>query len=305
MTRFSVLASGSSGNASLLEFNGFGLLIDAGLGPRQLAARLAGVGATWKNVSAVVLTHTHGDHWRERTLAHLAQHRIPLYCHAEHCQTLDAFSPSFAVLKKGGLAYRYDAGSELALTPHLRCRPLEVCHDCVPTFGFRFDGTGGLFGTSWSLGYLADLGCWSPALAAAVASVDVLALEFNHDEEMERRSHRPTALIERVLGDDGHLSNVQAANFLRAILHESGSDNPHHLVQLHLSRQCNRPVLAQAAARQVVNGGLSRPMQLHTANQYVPGPSLTIGPGPAPKRKPRVGWRPKHESAQPSLPGMD
>ena len=35
--RFTVLASGSGGNASLVETDGFGVLIDAGLGPRQLA----------------------------------------------------------------------------------------------------------------------------------------------------------------------------------------------------------------------------------------------------------------------------
>ena len=37
--RFTVLASGSLGNATLLEVNGFGLLIDCGLHPRTLAGR--------------------------------------------------------------------------------------------------------------------------------------------------------------------------------------------------------------------------------------------------------------------------
>ena len=41
--RFTVLASGSAGNASLLQIDGFGLLVDAGLGPRTLAGRLAAV----------------------------------------------------------------------------------------------------------------------------------------------------------------------------------------------------------------------------------------------------------------------
>ena len=39
--QFTVLASGSAGNASLLEMDGFGVLIDAGLGPRQLSQPLA------------------------------------------------------------------------------------------------------------------------------------------------------------------------------------------------------------------------------------------------------------------------
>ena len=61
--RFTVLASGSSGNSSLLEVDGFGLLLDIGLGPRQLASRLITSGRSWQNVQAVLLTHTHGDHW--------------------------------------------------------------------------------------------------------------------------------------------------------------------------------------------------------------------------------------------------
>ncbi len=59
------------GNATLIESGDFGVLIDAGLGPRQLASRLAAVGRSWAAVNAVILTHTHADHWKDRTLAHL------------------------------------------------------------------------------------------------------------------------------------------------------------------------------------------------------------------------------------------
>src|SRR5213076_1766211 len=71
-------------------------------------------------------------------------------------------------------------------------------------------------------------------LARLVANVDVLALEFNHDEEMERRSRRPAELVERVLGDEGHLSNAQAAELLQAILQRSEPTVTRHVIQLHL-----------------------------------------------------------------------
>src|SRR5262245_15662592 len=77
--QFTVLASGSGGNASLIDADGFGVLLDVGLGPRQLAARLAAAGADWKHVHAVLLTHTHSDHWNETTLNHLLKLKIPLY----------------------------------------------------------------------------------------------------------------------------------------------------------------------------------------------------------------------------------
>ena len=70
--RFTVLASGSSGNASLIEADGFGLLLDAGLGPRILGGRLRQIGLSWSHVHAALLTHTHSDHWSDRTFAQFA-----------------------------------------------------------------------------------------------------------------------------------------------------------------------------------------------------------------------------------------
>src|SRR5262249_31589045 len=97
--RFTNLASGSGGNASLVETDGFGVLLDIGLGPRHLAARFASVGLSWSSVHAALLTHTHTDHWNDRTLAHMQRRRVPLYCHADHHNILDLYSPSFAGLR--------------------------------------------------------------------------------------------------------------------------------------------------------------------------------------------------------------
>src|SRR5205823_3813545 len=94
-----------------------------------------------------------------------------------------------------------------------------------------------------------DLGCGSDELVEAFAGVDVLAVEYNHDEKMERNSSRPAFLVQRVLSDTGHLSNRQAADLTRVIAARSGPGFPHQLVQLHLSRDCNHPVLAESAGR--------------------------------------------------------
>src|SRR5438128_4624387 len=107
---FTVLASGSSGNASLLRANGFGVLIDAGLGPRLLNYRLAAVGARWDHIHAVFLTHVHADHWRDRTLAHLCRLGIALYCHAEHVEVLAALSEAFCQLRDMRLLRLYEVG---------------------------------------------------------------------------------------------------------------------------------------------------------------------------------------------------
>src|SRR3954447_14217616 len=215
--RFTVLASGSTGNACLLQSGEFGLLIDCGLGPRALAGRLAACGLSWRNVHAAVLTHTHSDHWREAALIRLARLGVRLFCHPEHAAHLERVCPAFPALSAGGLVMSYGA-DEFAPVPGLSCRPLPVSHDCGATFGFRFAGASGLFGHSWAVGYAADLGCWDESLARSLADVDLLAVEFNHDVEMQRRSGRPYPLVRRVLGDEGHLSNEQGAGLVRAAI---------------------------------------------------------------------------------------
>src|SRR5262245_31259392 len=117
--RFSVLASGSSGNASLIEVDGFGVLLDAGLGPRLLGARLTAIDRHWSHIHAVVLTHTHADHWNERTLLHLHRRGIPFYCHADHHGSLRYASPAFGELRSAQLVRDYEPGQPLALSPTL------------------------------------------------------------------------------------------------------------------------------------------------------------------------------------------
>src|SRR5262245_52467753 len=101
--QFAMLASGSSGNACLLRAGGLGILIDVGLGPRLLAQRLSAVSASWREIEAVFLTHTHGDHWKDKSLDQMLQREIPFYCHFYHQEYLASACTSFAKMKSKGL----------------------------------------------------------------------------------------------------------------------------------------------------------------------------------------------------------
>lgn len=311
--RFTVLASGSGGNAALLEANGFGLLIDCGLHPRLLTARLAEVGATWASVHAVILTHTHGDHWKDLTLADLRSRKIPLYAHPAQFDHLAAAAAAYDPLHRAGLTHSYQADHPLTLAPGLVVRPVRVSHDSDPTFAFRIDGHDpAAAGPAWSVGYASDLGCGSDELVAAFAGVDVLALEYNHDVRLERRSPRPKFLVDRVLGDSGHLSNEQAARLTAEIAGRSGDGFPGHLVQLHLSRDCNRPELASATGRAAL-APLNPKSEVITARQDVAARSIALvrRPDSARRLAPRAApgtttpFPAARPTFQPKLPGFD
>jgi phosphoribosyl 1,2-cyclic phosphodiesterase len=289
--RFTVLASGSGGNATLLECDGFGLLIDAGLGPRELSTRLAAAGSSWGSVQALLLTHTHTDHWHESTLAQMFRRRVPVYCHGSHRSFLAVRSHNFPLMEGSGLVHHYEPGQTFTLGPGLCCRPLRVRHDGGETFGFRVEGVPDLFGHTCAVGYVADLGTWDEELVMSLADLDLLALEFNHDVRMERASGRSARLIVRVLGDEGHLSNEQAAALLRAIVGQSSPGRLKHVVQLHLSRDCNDPSLAAAAARAALTE-LECDSRVHTASQNRVCPTVCVEAMPRLRRTSRRGARP-------------
>ncbi|MFO0821930.1 MAG: MBL fold metallo-hydrolase [Gemmataceae bacterium] len=309
--RFTVLASGSSGNASLLEANGFGLLIDCGLHPRILTARLAEIGTTWSAIHAVVITHTHTDHWKDLTLADLRSKKIPLWAHPAHFDFLAGASRSFESLDQAGLTRAYQSNHPHVLAAGLSFRPIRVSHDSDPTFAFRIDAHDA-DGLAWSIGYASDLGCPSDELIEAFVGVDVLAVEYNHDLKLERNSSRPRFLVERVLSDCGHLSNDQAADLTATIASRSGEGFPRHLVQLHLSRDCNRPELASASGRAAL-AALNPDTEVITARQDTVAKSISLmrrpessrrtqprTSGPIPRSSPRRG-----AAQQPSLPGFE
>lgn len=247
---FATLGSGSSGNAAYIEVAGRGLLLDCGLEAGDLARRLRSLGRTWKSVQAVVLTHVHSDHWRESVLAELFVRRIPLWLHSRHLVDLRSRSEYLPLLEKNQLLREYQAGGWFAADESCRFLPIEVPHDSRPTFAFRVGLQRQREVMAW-LGYVADLGCGSVRLAEALADLDLLAVEFNHDPQMQRRSGRPWYLIRRVLGDQGHLSNAQAAELVEQILARSRR-MPRYLVQLHLSEECNLPELAKESVQPII-----------------------------------------------------
>jgi phosphoribosyl 1,2-cyclic phosphodiesterase len=271
--QFAVLASGSRGNSCLVQAGPAGLLIDLGLGPRELAMRLEGVGSSLARIGTAVLTHTHGDHVQSSTLRMLALRKIPLYCHEGHREALRE-KPGFRALEASGLVRDYDDRPFLAPTG-LRIEAVELSHDGGPTFGFRVEGRAGRGSRAASVGYLADTGCWSEAIADAMADVDALGVEFNHDETLQLNSGRSPFLIRRNLGDRGHLSNAQAAGLVSAVLGRSGPGTVRDVVLLHLSDQCNRPKLAIESARRAVREA-GRRVAIHAARQTAAYPNLHV-----------------------------
>ena len=146
------------------------------------------VGASWNEIAAAILTHTHSDHVVDPSLRSLQSRGIPLYCHEGHCRGLERMS-GFGVMNRAGLIRHFDDRPFLA-PQGLRIEPIELSHDGGPTFGFRFESQPRRRGRPVSAGYVADTGCWTDRMVDALADVDLLGVEFNHDVDLQKRSGR-------------------------------------------------------------------------------------------------------------------
>ncbi|MAE63782.1 MAG: hypothetical protein CMJ18_05875 [Phycisphaeraceae bacterium] len=230
-----VLASGSGGNCTIMRHGAFSMLMDAGLGPRTIARRLATARAGLNDLGAVVVTHLDQDHFRPTWVSALLRLQLPLFLHRWHDDDL-ARVPGSVRLRRAGLVTAF--GDEpFEPVPGMTLHPIRLAHDQKGTCGFRVEAE------SDRLGYATDLGHVPQRLVTHFTDVELLAIESNYDPHLQRSSGRPIFLQRRIMGRAGHLSNEQAFAAVREILGRSERGNPRTVVLLHRSAQCNRPRL--------------------------------------------------------------
>jgi phosphoribosyl 1,2-cyclic phosphodiesterase len=228
--RFRVLGSGSGGNATLVEGGGARVLLDAGLGPRQLAERLVSARVDPASLDAVFVSHEHGDHARGAA-AFSAKWGVPL---ALAAGTFRAAGLAAAKLP----AWVEIAPGETRTIRRLAVRAVAVPHDAAAPVAFVVSAGAA------SLGHATDLGHLGRGLVEALRGCDAVLVESNYDPAMLRDGPYPWSLKERILGPLGHLSNEDVGRLLERALGEACR----RVVLAHLSQKNNHPELALQAA---------------------------------------------------------
>lgn len=254
--RVHVLGSGSGGNAVVLETGHETVLVDAGFSPRRLKERMQRVGIAPEQVTALVLTHEHGDHISGARFA-AARWNWPVYGTAGTLQGGRWRRVKvFPVEPRRELALD-DVSFRFVRTPHDAREPVALV------------ATSRSCGVRVGIAY--DLGHVTQRFADHFTDVDVLLLEANHDEEMLRTGPYPWPVKQRVAGPRGHLSNADAGVMARSCAH----GGLRHLVLCHLSRTNNVPEVAIHTVRRALRGSGFRGA-VHTADQDEP---LTVSLG--------------------------
>ena len=231
MLRFASLASGSDGNALVVEADGTCLLVDCGLNLRDTERRLARLGIEPSAIRGILVTHEHGDH-AGRVFDFAAAHGVTVYL---TYGTLVALEAEGKVLE--GVRVSMLTSREPLVVDGLEVHPFTVPHDAREPVQFVLsDGAA-------RLGVLTDIGVGTPHVVETLSGLDALVLECNYDRDMLWHGGYPRWLKERIAGPFGHLDNEDSAHLLAAL----DRSRLKHVIGAHLSQQNNKPELARRA----------------------------------------------------------
>jgi phosphoribosyl 1,2-cyclic phosphodiesterase len=265
----SILASGSSGNCTLLETTRTRLLVDAGLGKRETLRRLAVIERTAGALDGIVISHEHTDHigglaslvsqWRG-TIVYLTADT-----HAEVMRIL----PERQAKRLQRVEFIEESKS--FVVGDIDVTPFTVPHDAADPLGFTFCA-GGV-----KLGVVTDLGHLSVLVKHHLRDSDALVLESNHGLELLKVGPYPWHVKQRVMSKHGHLSNEKVSEFLADPGEFDGKAR--YVVLAHLSQQNNNPDVAEISAKEALR---QRPSecafvgQLLVASQHQPLPPIQL-----------------------------
>ncbi|MEW6244791.1 MAG: MBL fold metallo-hydrolase [Bacillota bacterium] len=223
--RFCSLSSCSTwGNAYLIEHGGSYVLIEYGTAARTLKEGFSACNVGPGHILGVFISHEHSDHCRTLRLQFHKKFGIErFYASRGTWANLDNHFPRHVIEDR----------TSVGVGPFtVSC--FRKSHDAAEPVGFVVEAGGE------KIAVVTDLGCITTEVVKAARDVDYMILESNHDPKMQLESGRPWYVIQRVLGDSGHLSNDQAAEFFAHI----ASERLRSVLLAHLSLDCNTPELA-------------------------------------------------------------
>jgi phosphoribosyl 1,2-cyclic phosphodiesterase len=240
--RVSILASGSSGNITLLETQRTRLLVDCGLGKRETLARLAAIEQNVDRIDGILISHEHSDHCNGLPQM-LGLWKAPLYVTEGTMEALHRALPERLGKRLRGVE-TIQAGQHFAIGD-IEVHAFQIPHDAADPIGFTFRTNGTKMALVTDLGYMPEL------VKVHLREADCLLLESNHDLDMLKVGPYPWVVKQRVLSRTGHLSNHAVSEYL---CDPEGFDaRARYLVLAHLSEENNNPNLARLSAEEALN----------------------------------------------------
>ena len=220
----SALASGSSGNCFYIEHNNSAVLIDAGISAKQIVERLCCLGKNPERIRAVFITHEHGDHTKGVDVFS-RQFQVPIYVTKKTAKNCFLCSDE-------RLLHFIKNNSAVDING-MRVEAFSKPHNCADPVSYSISN-------DKKISIITDVGHASRNVTENVSDSDFLAIESNHDEIMLENGPYPYFLKKWIMGNYGHLSNIQAS----LCVLEYAPSKLKHIMLSHLSKTNNTSKIA-------------------------------------------------------------
>ena len=239
MLRFISFGSGSSGNSYYLYTDTDSILIDVGVGIRTLKKHFHNYGLRFEDVHHILITHDHADH--VKSVGSLStDYKLPVYTTRKVHVGIER---NYCVRKKiaPNLVHIIEKSVPLNVG-EFKITPFGVPHDSTDNVGYFVECEGVTFCLITDVGHITE------EMHDFIGRSNYLVIEANHSEEMLLKGPYPQYLKDRILGPNGHLSNVACGQALA----DYASPGLRHVWLCHLSEENNHPELARKTVEQIL-----------------------------------------------------
>ncbi|MCQ2085183.1 MAG: MBL fold metallo-hydrolase [archaeon] len=230
MLEVHVLASGSDGNCTVIEFDDTAIMIDSGLSYAKTHKLMELEGIDESKICALLLTHEHSDHVGGAGPV-ARKLNVPIFCNPA---TFDSFNHGKVEYCMTQTMQRFNIGDFNIL-------PLPTMHDAVDpnAYSVNVGGKNILIAT--------DTGVFTFPIRQALEDPDFAIVAANYDIRMLREGPYPEATKKRIESNIGHMGNVDSA---KEIKNTAVKEN-RQIFLGHLSKHNNTPDIARDTVAQI------------------------------------------------------
>lgn len=260
--QFSVLASGSTGNAIFVESGGQSFLVDAGLSGKKMESLFAAIDRDIADLTGIFVTHEHSDHIKG--LGVLARkYKLPVYANEKTWQAMDKLTGTIDSSQK--FVFPTETVQSFG---SLDIESFGVSHDAAEPMFYVFHSGGK------KLALITDTGYVSDRMKGIIHNADAFVFESNHDVGMLRMGRYPWSVKQRILSDVGHVSNEDAALAMNDVI----GNRTKRIYLAHLSADNNMKDLATMSVTQMLQqkgAAVGHDFHLYDTDPKTPTP-LTV-----------------------------